>query len=161
MKEGGYLYAVDKNRYYIKLIGRVRYDISSGFNKFLDEILGRNDCTDFLLDLTETEYIDSTNLGLIARIAKYMRKCGKKAKIISVNEDINKILCSVGFDEIFIIINKPETIEATLNEVEHIKDDERTFVKMMLEAHKILAEISEENMEKFKGVIELIGKKYH
>jgi anti-anti-sigma factor len=160
LSKGRYFYTAKDNRYYIKLTGRLRYDISSGFNRFLTEILSRNDCTDFLIDLTEAEYLDSTNLGLIAKIAQYMRKCGKKAKIVSVNKDLNKILCSVGFDDIFIIINKPETIEATLNEVENINEDERAFVKMMLDAHKTLAEISEKNMEKFKGVIELMAKKY-
>jgi len=161
LSEGRYLYTVKDNKYYIKLVGTFRYDISSGFNKFLNDILINNHCMDFLIDLTETEYLDSTNLGLIARIARYMNKSGRKAKIISVNEDVNKILCSVGFDEVFIIVDKYEAVEDTFNEIVHINEEERPFIKMMLEAHKNLICVSEKNIKKFKTVIELIGKKYN
>ena len=161
MSEGKYLYTNKDGRYFIKLIGTLRYDISAGFNKFLNSILENNNCFDFLIDLTETEYIDSTNLGLIARIAAYMHKTGRKATIISVNEDVNKILCSVGFDEVFILIDKHDTFEETLNEIEHIDEDERPFVKMMLEAHKTLIDVSRKNIDTFKNVIDLLGKKYN
>lgn len=106
MNEGSFLFAEKDSSYFIRLVGDIKYTVCSGFDKFIDDIFNEANPVDVLIDLTEASYIDSTNLGLLAKIAKLMdARHKRKVTIISTNDDINTILVSVGFDEVFDIID--------------------------------------------------------
>jgi anti-anti-sigma regulatory factor len=68
--------------------------------------LRRQPGTGLILVRHETETIDSTNRSLLARIAKLMKQCGApKVTLVSIDEDINRLLFSIGFDEVFDIVD--------------------------------------------------------
>ena len=104
MYNGKYLYTKYNNIYFIKLIGNITYPISNDLNKFLDRIFMSKDFENIVVDLTQTEQIDSTNIGLLAKIAKFMfDNFNKKTTLISTNKNITQLLVNMGFNKIFII----------------------------------------------------------
>ena len=114
--EGIYQYAEYGDLFIIKLGGRLIYSISSGFEKFLNKLFEEKKKKDILIDLSTVEAIDSTNLGLLAKIAIYsIENFSKKISIISTNDDVNIQLRNMGFDDYFI---KPVSIKTLLAEVE-------------------------------------------
>jgi len=160
MVDGKYFYAKEGSKVFFKLTGTLKYTISSKFDAFLDRFLGNEmECEDLMIDLSEAEFLDSTNLGFLARISEFMReKCNRRVTLFSPNTDINSVLESVGFDEVFILVNDYEKSEKALSEVSGSGLEERQRAVMMLDAHKALMKVSDKNINKFHDVVELLEK---
>lgn len=145
-------------RFFFKLTGNLKYISGGKFDAFLDQLLEeKKDFEDVMIDLSEAEYIDSTNLGFLARIAEFMNDsyC-KKITLYSPNKEINTVLESVGFDEVFILVKDSSNAFDDIKEISpaEIKERERTL--MMLEAHQALMRISEKNIPVFRSCVELM-----
>jgi len=150
---------MDDRHFFLKLSGHLKYRGSADFDQFLETFSDYLKNRDVLIDLTGAEYLDSTNLGLLARIAdRMLTEQGKKTTIISTNEEITKLLINIGFDEFFIIINHPEEFQTDLQKIPELQDKERSMAAMMLDAHRALMKISEKNRETFRDVVTLLEK---
>jgi len=135
MADGKILFADKDNRWFVKLIGDVRYTISSGFAALLDELPRRPVPEDVVVDLSEAESIDSTNLGLLARIARHMFACcQRKPLMVCPNDDISQELCSMGFDDVFIFLRAPHPLPGELEEIQAVETGPRQTAEMVLEA---------------------------
>lgn len=157
MEGGKVLYARHKNIYVLKMEGKIRYTISADIDRFLTVLFKQDDFQDMLIDLTDTVYIDSTNLGLLAKAAKFMKKkFNKKITIIAPFKGIIELLNIVGFDSIFLILTQPEPLNGDLQELPHMPAGEKETARVMLEAHRYLIELNSRNQEVFKDIVELL-----
>lgn len=157
MAEPAYLFARYDSILFFKLTGELKYTYSIGFDYFIDQLMEKNDFDHAVFDLTEAEYIDSTNLGLMAKLAVYMKKQDKPVPtIISTNDNINQILESVNFGSFFKIIRKPETSFTPEDRIPQFEGDRKTSTKMIIEAHKNLIRLSKENKETFQDIVSLL-----
>ncbi len=137
-------------------LGELRYTQSAGFDAFLENLMSE-DLAEVLIDLSETKYIDSTNLGLIARIGeKTLTSHNRKTTLLSPNIEINQILLSVGFDMIFTIIQDGDKYETEYNAVPESDKDDVEMARMMINAHKTLMELNEKNKMVFKDVVDMM-----
>ncbi|MBR5928239.1 MAG: anti-sigma factor antagonist, partial [Spirochaetia bacterium] len=67
---GNYYFAKDGNKVYFKLTGVLKYTTCGHFDAFLDDFIAHaSDVESITIDLTEAEFLDSTNLGFLAKIA--------------------------------------------------------------------------------------------
>lgn len=159
MNPGKIVYARHNSMYIIKMIGTIKYTLSSDFDVFIEKIFLTKDFASIVIDMTETDYIDSTNLGLLAKIANYMfEHFQQKVTIISTNDDVCAILHSVGFTKIFTIIEKPLECAAKMTDLEPSNEGSEYLGKVLLEAHEFLAGIDTHNSEVFKNVIDVLKK---
>jgi len=155
MDNGAVYYARHHDTYVIKPTGAVRYQLGCSFDEFLKRLFTREDFNDILIDLTEATMIDSTFLGLLAKIANYIRRrFDRKVTIISSNEDINKILNSVGFYSVFNISATATTIQGETDQIKMRDADKSEMARTLYDAHLILSELNEKNREMFKNVVE-------
>ena len=158
MAEGKYFFAREGEKVFFKLTGNLKYISSGKFDAFLDQLLEKDrNFEEAMIDLSEAEYIDSTNLGFLARIAEFMSdKYCKKVTIYSPNNEINTVLESVGFDEVFVLVKDTSKAFNDVSEISpsEIKERERTL--MMLESHQALMKVSEKNIPVFKSCVELL-----
>ncbi len=70
---GNYYFAKDGNKVFFKLTGVLKYTTCGHFDAFLDDFIAHaSDVESIAIDLTEAEYLDSTNLGFLAKIAQFM-----------------------------------------------------------------------------------------
>jgi anti-anti-sigma regulatory factor len=77
---------------------------------FAEGVLDGGEVKGWMFDLTEAELLDSTNLGLLARIAERVhRSGGARCVIVSTREDINCVLQSMAFDEVFELVTAPQS----------------------------------------------------
>jgi len=155
MDRGRYFFAEKDDITYLKMVGNLKYTSSSGFDHFVDGLMERG-FHNVLLDLSEATYIDSTNLGMIAKIAGRARKNPDvHVTILSPNEDINEILKSVHFEKLFTIVEEyPD--DHDLQEIPDQERGRREDLKMLLEAHRALMDVHENNRPQFKDVVELL-----
>ena len=160
MEDGAAFYVKQGDTYILKLVGDIRYTMGCALGDFLDGLFARADFEDIVVDMTETRSVDSTSLGLLARIANFSRnRFARKTTLLSTNPDVNQILETMGFYDIFDIRDTGETISAALRELatqDPCKDD---LTRVVFEAHRILSELNPRNEEAFKSVVENLRAK--
>jgi anti-anti-sigma factor len=159
MTDGKILYAKVDNRYFIKFTGALRYNISRGLDAFINKMFEDPALDDVLIDMSEAEYLDSTNLGLLAKIAGQMQKRFKrKTTLFSTNVNINFLLDNMGLSAVFIIADQPDFTAGNLRQIPDLQDTERERAQVILEAHRLLMEMNDKNHDTFKNVVELLEK---
>lgn len=157
--EGTYLFARRGDSLFFKLVGKLKYTFSSGFDTFLETLIEEDDFTHAVFDLTETDYLDSTNLGLIAKLGEHLlNNHGNRITIISTKEDINQILRSVGFDDYFIILDDTSRMEEQLEEIPFLGQDDIETAKVVIDSHKHLISLDKRNEKPFQNIVALIEK---
>ncbi len=148
------LYAIDSQICFIKLIGRIIYSASAGFDAMIRAELKKGEVDQYIFDLREAEYIDSTNLGIIASVLRYKtNKSSKKPIIISTNNDINAILFSMNFEKIFEIVNDfTSPPDKYIDTADFIKDS-REPNEFILDSHKTLLNVNDATKRMFAGIV--------
>ena len=155
MDSGTAFYVKQGNIYILKLVGDVRYTMGCALGDFLDALFTRADYEDIVVDLTETHSIDSTSLGLLAKIANFNRQhFAHKTTLLSTNPDVNQIMDNMGFYEIFNIRDTGETITAALQQLDIEGPCKEDLTRIVYEAHQTLSDLNPRNEEAFKEVLD-------
>lgn len=150
-------YATNGGIHGLKYVGNIRYTIGASLDKFIRNLFNGPKPKGFLVDLRETEMIDSTNLGLLARIANLMKECGApKVTLVSTSDDINTLLFSIGFDEVFDIVDEAGQVMTNSQELGLQDNTGPDMAKTVLEAHRTLMTIGHDNKTRFQDVVELL-----
>lgn len=159
MSEGTARYAQEAGTWILKLAGEVRHGISPALNALLDRAFADPGLRHFVIDLSGTEVIDSTALGVLARIANHMTERDlPRPAVIAPGRDIRTILCSVCFDRIFHIVGEAGEQAVRLQALPELAADERETLALVLDAHRRLCAIDERNRQVFKDVVELLER---
>lgn len=161
MEPGAVFYVKQGNTYVIKLNGDVRYTMGCALGDFLNRLFTQTDYDDIVVDLTDVHSIDSTSLGLLARIANFSHQhFAHETTLLSTNPDVNQILENLGFYEIFNVRDTGETISATLRQLAVPEPcDKDALTRIIYEAHCALSELNPHNQEVFKDVLNSLRPK--
>ena len=90
----------DKQETTIKVSGRFDYDIVQDFRKAYTD---KDPNNQFIVDLSETNYLDSSALGMLIHLWKFTGQDRNKIQIINCNAEIKKIFDITHFERNFII----------------------------------------------------------
>ncbi len=154
MSDGAIYYACRDGHYVLKFAGDVRLTLCSTIERHLDSVLQREDITDSLVDLTETDNIDSTSLGLIAKLAiKADKKGMPQPTLVSTREDITRVLVSMGFDRVFVLVPELPADICEFKQVPFVQESEDEVRTRILDAHKVLSDLNDSNREAFKDLV--------
>ncbi|MEN8178451.1 MAG: STAS domain-containing protein [Pseudomonadota bacterium] len=157
MSDNKVYYATNDGIHGLRYVGHIRYTIGASLNKFINKLFEGPKPKGFMVDLRETKTIDSTNLGLLARIANLMKQCGvPKVTLVSTNEDINTLLFSIGFDEVFDIVDEAGHAMTNSQELGLPDNTGPDMARTVLDAHRVLMTIGDDNRSRFKDVVELL-----
>lgn len=145
----------------IRLAGQIRYTLARRLRSFVDDVIAPAGCTAVFIDLREVDSIDSTGLGLVARIGRLMLETqGRRAAIVVPPGDVEVTLRSAGFDELFVMLAEfpydpgVDLREIPLDELAGFPDG--PMGHLILDAHRDLAAVSEESRETFRQVIDTL-----
>ncbi len=154
MRPGRILVAEHNGVYVIKLDGDVRLTLCVSFDQFIQDMFGDDHFYSVLFDLTSAEAIDSTTLGLMAKIAIIgQRDHEQMPDVVSTNPGINRILDTMGFDSIFNIVEDTEVDTSTAQALPFESCDEVDVKPRVIEAHRILMEMNKTNRDTFKDLV--------
>jgi len=136
------------------LVGDVRVLMSSTIDNYFSSLYSKAILEAMIVDLTETTGIDSTALGLLAKMAIQLRnRFNVKPSIISTNPEITKILKGMSFDIIFDIVEEPLCAEANFGELIHISEPEDVIKQKVIVAHQALMTLSDNNKLEFQDLV--------
>ena len=162
MATGRILVATHRGTWVVKMVGDVRMSLCNTIEQCLKRMFNDAAFSDVLVDLTETEGIDSTSLGLLAKLSINTKKrINKVPVVVSDNADINRILQSMGFDErVFTMVTEPPLALVDLQEMPVVPVTEEAARQRVLEAHRILMELNDQNKLKFKDLVAELEKSH-
>ena len=159
MNDGKVLHASHDGIHVLRYIGDIRYILSPSIERFLEEVFSGPGPAGFVIDLTETDSIDSTNLGLLARIALRMQMLGApRVTLVSNRADINSVLTSMALDEVFDIVDDNGLVTNATQELPQEDAGRETLARTLIDAHRALMELSEHNREMFRDVLASLEK---
>jgi anti-anti-sigma factor len=156
MREGHVLYADQDHVHVLRYVGDIRHPLAPAVSAFIDSLVERMNGGHLVVDLSEADAIDSTNLGEIARIAELLESRGsRRAAIISTRPPINEVLYSMAFDEVFDVCTEPNSI-AGGEPIPAVRATPETSLQIILAAHRRLMGMSESNRQQFCEVVALM-----
>jgi len=154
MASGHVTHAERDGVHVLRYFGRVDYMSAPAIKRFTDDLVDRN-IAGLVFDLSEAENLDSTNLGLLARVAdRAQSRSGCRSVIVSTRDDINCVLSSMGFDQMFTIVGRDSADPAPAGEaIESTPSAEAELRNVMIEAHRMLVGMSEAGRIQFEEVV--------
>lgn len=139
----------------LRFIGDIRYPIAPSVTEFLAKLFDAGGVCGFVIDLTETTSIDSTNLGVIARLGLRVRECcGQAAVVVAAAPHIRTLLDSMGITGVCAVAEQRPASEEAVAAVAATESVAQTeLARVMLDAHRALIDLSRSNRERFDAVV--------
>jgi anti-anti-sigma factor len=158
-RQGLIAVAKDKGLYAIRLTGDVRLVLCLGFNEYIQQMFQDPELHVIIFDLQLTKTLDSTTLGLMAKVALECRKRNQtKPLLLTQSSDILRLVDSMGFDEIFTISTQIPDLPNHLEDLNCKTGSENCFRERVLDAHKVLMSLNEQNRLTFKELVETLER---
>ena len=140
--------------YLLKFVGDVRLSLGAAFDEFLDRLFCDSRLRSVLVDLSETDGIDSTSLGALARLSlQAQERLGCAPTLVSTRPDINRILDAMGFDDVFHVVHEPLVDERQLGELPASDLDAAELRRRVLDAHRRLMSLNDANRTEFEDLV--------
>lgn len=134
--------------------GDVRLTLCKAMDDYLLGILQDPCIRSIVVDLSETENIDSTSLGLLAKLSiESVRRFGYQPTLISTQPDITRILETMGLDDVFNLVQEPLVREDQLGDLPPCAATEDQVHARVLEAHRVLMSLNDQNREAFQDLV--------
>jgi len=157
MQPGQILVADHDGVYVIKMVGDVRLTLCISFDQFIESMLGKPDFSTVLFDLSEASGIDSTTLGLMARIGiQAKERFNITPTVLSTNAGINRILDAMGFRDIFCVVSELKTPVTPGQPLQQNTAEENTIKQKVIDAHKVLMTMNQQNFDSFCNLVKVL-----
>ncbi len=156
---GTILFAQVENVQVLKFLGDVRVTLGPTISRYLESIGQDAKLKSIIIDLTEAIGIDSTSLGLLAKISLRSQEFLKVLPtIVSTNVDVTRILHSMGFERVFLIVEDTDLYCEQMGELPTSVVSESELREQVLEAHRVLMGLNKSNELQFKDLVEALEK---
>ncbi len=159
MSSGKIQFAEQSGTFVLKFVGEVRLTLCSALDTTIERIFSALNFSAIVIDLTEARSIDSTTLGLLAKLSILSRqKIGLLPTVVTTNEDITRLLQSMGFDQVFNIVDTPQPCPDCLTDLPEQDEPEEVVKAKVLEAHRILMGLNDSNREVFHDLVSALER---
>ncbi|MFN3660922.1 MAG: STAS domain-containing protein [Brevinematales bacterium] len=155
-----YVGVVDRHVYVVKVIGRGTLEYSTELFETFSEKLDKNELEALYFDLSETQYLDSSFIGVIVSLQKKMKK-DKRGELFILNpsQKVIEIFVTMGLEDLL-----PMKVETQLKNVEYTEELAQRLekteesIRILLQSHQDLMEVNPQNRRRFRLVEEMLKK---
>ncbi len=157
MAEGRIRAANHNGVYVIRFEGDVRLTLCTTIDDYFERMFEDPGFTSVWVDLCEAEGLDSTTLGLLAKLALTVKqRFGFQPAIFSCDPGINRLIKSMGFQRLFELREELCGDENEATAIPVVEGSEAAMKEKVIEAHKVLMELSPENRARFKDLLAVL-----
>ena len=154
MSDGKILAACKDGAYVIRMTGDVRLTLCTTIDEYFHKMYEDPNFASVWVDLCEAEGIDSTTLGLLAKLAiEAKERFGFTPAIYSSNTGINRLLKSMGFQRLFDLHEEVCATTEFGHEISMVEGTEQAVRDQVVEAHRVLMDLSDDNKARFKDLM--------
>ncbi|WP_027599428.1 anti-sigma factor antagonist RssC [Pseudomonas sp. MOIL14HWK12:I2] len=159
MSTGKIQFAEQDGTFVLKFTGEVRLTLCSALDATIEHIFSSLNFSSIVIDLTETQSIDSTTLGLLAKLSILSRqRIGLLPMLTTNNPDILRLLDSMGFDQVFNIVETVLPCPDCLTDLPPQDQSEAEVRNRVLEAHRVLMGLNESNRNAFRDLVSALER---
>ncbi|AXA67052.1 MULTISPECIES: anti-sigma factor antagonist RssC [Pseudomonas] len=159
MSTGKIQFAEQDGTFVLKFTGEVRLTLCSALDATIEHIFSSLNFSSIVIDLTETQSIDSTTLGLLAKLSILSRqRIGLLPMLTTSNPDILRLLDSMGFDQVFNIVETILPCPDCLTDLPPQDQSETEVRSRVLEAHRVLMGLNESNRNAFRDLVSALER---
>jgi anti-anti-sigma factor len=134
------------------------FGLSKALSAHIDRVFRNPDFGTCVIDLREVTSIDSTNLGLLARIASEMMRMElDQPLLVCPPSDVLTTIEGVGFDTIFTITDNHPSGGTATDPIEPETGDEGSLRAVLLDSHRQLVGLNEANAARFGHIVDAIA----
>ena len=156
-QKGIYEVALQNGTYFIKLSGYLSFNYSAALSDLVTTITQGKDTRGVMVDLREAKMIDSTHLGLVARLAiETQKQIGQQITIISSVRDVTQSLKNTGLQHLALLLDAPSGDMPAPETIKALPESKRNVAEIILEAHKTLLEINDDNKAIYQDIVEML-----
>lgn len=154
--------AMQDGRAFVRIQNRGSFRVSPAFKQF-GEAAVMAKCRALIVDMAECVGMDSTFMGVLARLAfRFREEVNGVIILVNLSDRTRGLLVTLGLNEVVqmhMAGSLPEDLTGVLptpeglSEVPLGKTDLRETTETMLDAHEQLVRLTPENLPKFKDVV--------
>ena len=153
MARGRFLVGEHDGVYVLRLTGDVRVTLGAAIDGYLERMFSDEAFQSVLVDLCAAEGIDSTTLGILAKLSlQAERRFHFKPTLLCTRRDLLRQLEVMGFDDIFVIRQESAASVGLLEVPADRSSDEEERLRV-LEAHRTLMALNADNEKAFAELV--------
>lgn len=162
------LVALSDDNAVVRVVGRGSFKVSSPLRDFGIAAIQMN-AHRIILDMSDCIGMDSTFMGTIAGLSLRLKKQNPDSEVVFINlsNKTESLLRTLGLNHItttYLAGDEPDDIASLFSESEesyrvlaqHKEENEQDAAKTVLDAHEALVDISDNNITKFRDVIDFL-----
>lgn len=154
MRDGQVLAAQEHGAYVLRLVGDVRLTLCASIEDYVEGMLNDPQFRSVWVDLCDTDGIDSTTLGQLAKLALSVKeRYGFRPAIFSCDASINRLLSSMGLERLFEMHERTCCATGSVQSIPMVPGTEDHVREKVLEAHRALMGVSSENRARFSELV--------
>jgi len=135
----------------------IRYTECRQLKAFLDQVVIPEMGDTMVIDLRNVPSIDSTGLGLLASIGRHsLEHFSRRAVILCPEGQVAQCLRAMQFDKLFTLTNVLDVPEELPLAPVAAPPKTEPMANVMLNAHKELSDVDEQNKSRFHDVVEVL-----
>ena len=159
---GRILVGSHKGVYVLLFEGDVRLTLCTAVDGYIEQMFRDPVFKSVIVDLSRTKGIDSTSLGLLAKLSIQAEKQFQFVPtLVCTQPDVTRILLSMGFDDVFSIVESALEHGEQLGELPVLESSREDMREKVLEAHRILMSMNEANRDAFHNLVEALEAEAH
>jgi anti-anti-sigma factor len=159
MADGRLLAASENGAYVLRLVGDVRLTLCASIEDFVEQMLDDPQFSSVWVDLCDATGVDSTTLGQLAKLALAVHeRYGFRPAVYCCDPGINRLLRSMGLDRLFEMHEKTCCATGCAQMVPMVPGSEDEVRERVLEAHRVLMDVSEENRARFADLVSTLER---
>ena len=156
---GKILVAKQTGTFLLQFVGDVRLTLCVAIDDYLKQMFDDPEFEAVIVDLCRAECLDSTSLGLLAKLAQETsRLTQRRPLLVCDSADLLMALRNLGVDELFeaydgVVAEATPAEEAQSGDVSP-NSDEAAMRLRVIEAHRVLMSLNAANADAFKDLVE-------
>jgi anti-anti-sigma factor len=159
MTSGTIQFAEEQGTFVLKFIGEVRLTLCSALDAAIEKMFAAPNFGGIIIDLSEASSVDSTTLGLLAKLSILCRqKTGLLPTLQTSNPDLIRLIESMGFDQVFNIVPRSDCCPDCLVDLPVQDQSEEVVRAKVIEAHQILMGLNESNRAAFQDLVSTLQR---
>lgn len=159
MSMGHIEYAGLNGTHVFKLVGQVRAPSCCSLDHLLDKLHQLPEVTGVVVDLTDAEFMDSTALGVVAKLGLKIRDLYQIQPILlSTNTDLTTLANSMGLGQVFTLLNCRNTTACCLESLPETATTQDDMLHTVLDAHRTLISLNDSNRAMFEPLVKQLER---
>jgi anti-anti-sigma regulatory factor len=145
LQSGEVFAGCEDKTFYLRMTGDVRLTWSVSLEDYCRHVFQTQAIEFVLIDLCQVKNLDSTTLGILAKIAIAAKAdLGRMPEIYLQDADIERLLMSMGFNAIFVPqLPRLPLLDASASEMQ----------ETVIDAHRTLMDMNKQNSDQFESLV--------